>query len=195
MSEDKKHQAPRRRINTKTAKSLTPREQDLYHWVLTADMVPKWVPKGTDPSELRRTVWPYNEVTKNIICQFVMEGKTLKEIGKIKGMPPAHTIYYWIRKYPEFKQELEVAKELRAEHFHDKAIEVAEKSKKNTILQDKLKVNTYKWAAQVNNPKNFSGKPPEQKENNRPIAIVINTGIERDDVPAIEVDGKEIKEE
>jgi len=59
----------------------------------------------------------------------------------------------------------------------------------------KLKVDTYKWAAQVNAPDEYSGKI-ESKDHTKNITIRINTGITRpgdDDYIEIKADEKSDK--
>ncbi len=126
-----------------------------------------------------RVVYPYNIDTSTAIIQSVCEGMTLREISKMKGMPPVSTIHYWASKYKEFKHDLDIARKVRGEMFADEAIDIARKTTSMKSRADKLKIDTLKWAAKVNNPEQFSDTVKHTGDANNPIQIVVDTGIKR----------------
>lgn len=126
-----------------------------------------------------RVVHPYNIDTANAIIESVCEGMTLREISNMKGMPPVSTMYYWMSKYKGFKHDLEIARKVRGEMFADEAIDIARKTTSMKSRADKLKIDTLKWAAKVNNPEVFSDTIKHTGDANNPIQIIVDTGIRR----------------
>ena len=86
------------------------------------------------------------------------------------------------------------AMESRGFLFQDKAISAAEDARGDSseeVAAQRLKVDTYKWAAEVNNPEVF-GKKTKIEGTTAPTVIVIETGIRREEQPAIEVKATEV---
>lgn len=138
-----------------------------------------WVQDGVNPDDLPQTIWPYSRTLADQIIIEIVEGKTLKDISKLKGFPPLHTLYYWMRQYPEFEEAVDWAKKRRAEHYHDKVIEVAERTKKKSEVNvNKLKISAYKWAAQVGSPQDY-GAQESRNNGATQINVQIDTGINR----------------
>ena len=127
----------------------------------------------------RRVVYPYNIDTASAIIESVCEGLTLKDVAAMTGMPPVATIHYWSTKYPDFKRELKVARKIRGEAYADEAIDLARKTNSMTSRADKLKIDTLKWAAKVNNPEVFSDTIKHTGDAANPLQIVVDTGIRR----------------
>jgi hypothetical protein len=94
-----------------------------------------------------RVVYPFNVDTATAVIESVAEGMTVREISKMKGMPPASTIYYWASKYKGFKHDLNMARKIRGEMYADEAIDIARNTTSMKSRQDKLKIDTLKWAA------------------------------------------------
>jgi hypothetical protein len=140
-----------------------------------------WVPKGTDPSHIKRTVWPFNVVTCDLIAEQIMEGLTIKEIGELEGFPPASTITGWLYsgRFPEFAAQVKAARKARAEIYADEVIGIAKTTTKDTVLEDRLKSELYKWGAEVGNPDEFGKRTKVTGDAHQPIAFLIDTGIRR----------------
>jgi len=126
-----------------------------------------------------RVVYPYNVDTCTAIIQSVAEGMTLRQISEMTGMPPVPTIHYWIAKYKEFKHDMEIAKKIRGEAFAEEAIDISRNTNAMKSRADKLKIDTLKWAAKVNNPEQFSDTVKHTGDANNPIQIIVDTGIRR----------------
>jgi hypothetical protein len=140
--------------------------------------VPETVP--TDGRQKGRVVYPYNVDTANAIIESVCEGMTMRQIAKMPGMPPVSTMYYWASKYKEFKSDLNTARKVRGEMLADEALDIARGTTAMKSRADKLKIDTLKWAAKVNNPEVFSDTVKHTGDAANPIQIVVNTGIKRD---------------
>lgn len=150
------------------------------HMVLDANGERVWCPPGTNPDCFPRTIYPYSQITCDHILAFVTEGHTLKEIGQMAGVPPYRIIMSWIRKYPKFKAQLKEARKCRAELFHDTALEIAHKTKGKQVHADRLKIDTLKWAAEVNDPENFGKRVKMSGDAENPLSLTVDTGIRRE---------------
>jgi hypothetical protein len=173
-------------------------DQPTHHHIRDAAGRLLWVPKGTNPADIPHTIWPYNHVTANLICELVQQGHTLRSISMIDGYPPIAALNHWIRKYPEFKEELYRARELRALYFEEELIEVARNTKEWTNKQDRLKTDVLKWAAEMNDPNTYAKRTKLVGDSSSPIAFVIDTGIRREDPAdqaAIETTGVPVEDD
>lgn len=118
--------------------------------------------------------YPWSQEVADTIVMMIMEGCTMAQITAVKEMPPLSIIYRWARKYPEFKSALKEARADRAEHFHDKALDVANNGK--GTKKEKLQVNTLQWAAEKGDPGTYAGK---SEGGTTIVNIMIDTGINR----------------
>jgi len=152
-----------------------------YHWIQDTEDRLIWAPKGTNPDSLPRLVWPFSVVTCNQVLKKLIEGKTLLEICKEKGMPPRAVIYMWRRMYPDFDAEVKKAKEQAAEYIADEVREIAKntKTKKDAVV-NKVKINANQWLAEKQAPSLYGAStknsgPPQ-------VNIVIQTGVPQPEV-------------
>src|ERR1700720_3675520 len=60
------------------------------------------------------------------ICARLAEGKSLRTICSEAGMPGRATVFRWIARHKEFRDEYTLACELRAEDLADEMIEIAD---------------------------------------------------------------------
>jgi hypothetical protein len=183
--EKKKHtyREPSGAVLQKRAGRPSQQDTQTHHFVRDARGRKIWVPKGTDPSHLPNIVYPFNHVTAELICRYITEGKTIIEIGKMEGMPPQHIIFQWKRRHPEFKAQVNEARKDRAEYFADLAIEEAAHAKEAKVQSDRLRVDTYKWAAEVGDRDTYGRSTKITGDPNAPIGFIIDTGIRRDPEP------------
>ena len=137
-------------------------------------------PKGTNPDDLPRAVWPYSQVTCDHILNLVAAGKTLSQIGLMEGLPTYNVIQNWLREYPEFRQKMKVAREVRAEAYHDKIVELVDTVEEDTAKRDRVKLDALKWAAQVNNPEVY-GNQTKVVGSAPAVQIIIETGVPREE--------------
>ena len=95
----------------------------------------------------RPSTFAFSAYYAAIITEKVIEGHTIVEIGKMCGMPPASTIYYWSKRYQDFGKLLKQAKLCRAELIFDKIIELTTCAiEMKGIRSIQLQVDTLKWA-------------------------------------------------
>lgn len=154
--------------------------QDTHHYIIDANGKKLWVPKGTNPDVIPRLVWPYSEVTAAHVCQLVTEGNTIADIGLMEGLPPSNVIWAWRRKYKQFDEEMKLARQARAEHYHDKVFEIVKDLNEGNHKSARVKIDAYKWGAQVGDPQTFGQKTVHEGNPDNPIAIMVDTGIRRE---------------
>lgn len=94
-------------------------------------------------------------------------------------MPSYPTLRAWAKQHPWIDEHLNQARRDRAETLRDKAVFTAETSEsKDPIDSAALKVDTYKWAAGVDNEK-YNPKTKVEATISTPTQIVVYTGIDR----------------
>lgn len=151
-----------------------------HHFVRDSRGRKIWVPKGTNPDDLPQLIWPYSQVTVDLILQKIREGMTVIAIGKTEGFPPHGIIFKWKAEHPEFKAAYILAKKDRADYHAELAIEEAQFAKESKVQSDRLRVETYKWAAEVGDRDTFGKSTKIVGDPNQPIGFIIDTGIRRD---------------
>jgi len=159
-------------------------EHATHVWVQNANGELFWVPKGTNPENLpaRVPAIPYNQVTADLICEQIIEGKTLLDISKIPGFPTYPVIFTWAKKHPEFKAALEEAEKFSARFYRDKAIQTADTVQdERDVARARLVVDVSKWAAKVADADKFGDKVKHSGDPDQPIGFIIGTGIQRDE--------------
>ena len=161
----------------------TKTDNETHHTILDAAGRKIRVPKGTNPDHIPRRVWPYSEVTCMHVCEKIMEGMTVREIGLLEGYPTRGVIDNWARTYPEFREQLKQARAARAEYFHDEIIEVARNTNEFQNKADRLKIDAYKWVAAVNDPGTYGNQTKLTGDANAPLSFVIETGVRRSGDP------------
>ncbi len=111
----------------------------------------------------------YNTDIATEICALISEGKSLNSICKSDQMPSLRTVFYWLRNYPEFKDQYVLAKDESADALIEEILEIADgtdelitngaEKKSNAIAQaQKLKVDARKWIASKLKPKKYGEK-------------------------------------
>lgn len=140
--------------------------------------------KGIDPGAVVHSrAWPFSQITADIICQKVAAGGKIYKIFQEAGMPPYNIYLKWKREHPHFAKDLEEARKDRAEFMRDRALDLAEDATENDAQSSRLKVDTFKWAAGVDDQNRYSPKAKVEGTVSMPVQIVIATGIDRTPLP------------
>lgn len=127
----------------------------------------------------------YNTYSKSlaqkVIDKYAQPGMTILKIGKLQHFPHFRTIYRWKREHEWFREALEQAKMDKAEEYADRALEEAENlTSKRMAPVAKVKIDTLKWRAGVDNPARFANKQVIEGNPDKPIQILVDTGIRRE---------------
>jgi Bacteriophage Sf6, terminase small subunit-like len=97
--------------NCNTSRGVQPRQNIIA-------MQTKDPPKRGRPSD-------YSTEIGDAICDRLVEGESLRRIGADVGMPDKATIFRWITRHKEFRDQYEIARECQAEGLLDESLEVA----------------------------------------------------------------------
>jgi hypothetical protein len=109
------------------------------------------------------------------ICALLAEGKSVRYIGDLEGMPVPSTIFKWLREIPEFSEQYEKAKEESADALVSEMLDIASEMPMIQELDDKgnvraikldsagisrnrLRVDTIKWYASKLKAKKYGDK-------------------------------------
>ena len=127
----------------------------------------------------------YSENVAAAIVERVLNGDSLAKVARDPDFPSYSAILAWQAAFPEFKKRVDEARKNRAEIFYDKALQLADiapEIHKDQIPGVKLAIETYKWAAEKNDPDRFA-KPKEASVQSGGVTIIVDTGIHRTQVP------------
>lgn len=104
-------------------------------------------------------------------CTAISEGKSLRSVCKIEGMPSKPTVFEWLRDNPEFARLYQIACEERAEGYAEEIVDIADDGTNDYVVEDgmmrfnsehvqrsKLRVEARKWIACKLKPKKYGDK-------------------------------------
>lgn len=115
------------------------------------------------------------------IINRVAEGEAVSAICREEGMPNRRTVYTAIMADGELRKLWEGAKEHRAEHFFEMAINLSKELEikgwdKDIVAAIKVAIDTYRWAARMLNPRQYG----EHVTAKTVVPIQINTTLNLD---------------
>ena len=90
------------------------------------------------------------------ICEQMAEGKSLRAICKGRDMPNKRTVMRWIENDTALRAQYSEAQNLRAEHYFDQIIEIADG--KSDPAKTRVQVDARKWVLARMNPKKYGDK-------------------------------------
>ncbi len=119
-----------------------------------------------------------SEFTQEIadkICGELAEGRSLRSVCIPDDMPAVRTVFYWLRKYPEFLQQYARAKDESADALADEMLDIADDGSNDwmetnkpgcegwvengeAMQRSRLRVDTRKWIASKLKPKKYGDK-------------------------------------
>jgi hypothetical protein len=139
--------------------------------------------------------YEYNKVHAEIICDRIATGESITKICKEPNMPSYGSIMAWVKNNEDFAEMYQMAKMERADSYFDRVLDEADDAlgaTKDTIAINKLRSDTYKWAASVSKPTEYGNKTTIKGELGA-LTIKVETGIRRPGDEIIEA-AKEVKE-
>lgn len=99
----------------------------------------------------------YSDKLIQSICEKIANGQSLRSICLSDEMPSVATVMRWLSEKPEFREHYARARELQADSFFDKAVEIIHgKFADNIDVQAaKVKLDAIKWTAGKLAPKKY----------------------------------------
>ena len=128
----------------------------------------------TRPAKGRPTL--FSKELGDEICALIAEGKSLRSICLAASMPDKSTIFRWLRKYEDFRDQYALAKEDSAHALAEEILEIADDGvndfveqitksgetkvvvDKENIMRSRLRVDARKWLASKLLPKKYGAK-------------------------------------
>lgn len=68
------------------------------------------------------------------ICGLIVEGKSLRTIARLPGMPDASVVCDWLQRHPEFTERYARAKTEQAEAFVEEMIDIADAEPERIVV-------------------------------------------------------------
>ena len=102
----------------------------------------------------------YSAEVAEKICQLVAECVPVHKIGERAGMPDDKTIYRWLAKYAEFRDNYTRAREAAADRMVAETREIADEpiDKMGAVERARVRVQVRQWAAERMAPKKYGVK-------------------------------------
>jgi len=115
--------------------------------------------KGPAPKTVRKdgtvSYVRYSKKVTRAICKRIARGDIWYRIANTDGLPSYDTLYTWLRKYPDFREDYAQAREMAADLRADKVLVVAEAATTETVPRDRLRVGALQWHAGKAAPKKY----------------------------------------
>lgn len=108
------------------------------------------------------------------ICAELAQGKSMRTVCKMEGMPVMSTVFLWLRKHPEFSEQYVQAKAEAADALVEEMLDIADdgtndwmeihdkegeavgwKINGEHVQRSRLRVDTRKWIAAKLKPKKY----------------------------------------
>ncbi len=119
----------------------------------------------------------FTEALAELICERLMEGRSMRSICDDSDMPHRVTILRWMGKDDAFAAKCARARSLQADLMDDMILDVANACTNETALADRVKISAYQWRASKLAPKVYGEKVALTGATGGAIEIV--TGVRR----------------
>lgn len=114
----------------------------------------------------------YSQALANRICDMIAEGKSLRSILKMDGMPASSSVFKWLNQHQDFAEQYARAREAQADAIFDEMLDIADdgtndsyeddegnvRTDHDVIARSKLRIETRKWMAGKLRPKKYGEK-------------------------------------
>jgi hypothetical protein len=131
--------------------------------------------KETQETESRRDDVHYSAEIGDRICAEMIDGKSLRSVCEMEGMPTKKTVMRWLRTHPEFKQNYDLAQRERAQVYAEDIVDIADNASNDWmetndpdnqgyrfngehVQRSKLRLEARKWICSKLLPKLYGDK-------------------------------------
>ena len=106
------------------------------------------------------TATTYTPDLADKFCAAIADGKSIRAVCKLAGMPSKATVFRWIRDIPEFAKMYEIATDERADTLIDEIVEIADSCRvdADSIRKAKLRIHARVEQAQKMKPRKYGTK-------------------------------------
>ncbi len=112
--------------------------------------------------------------TKPIVSKILnrlIEGESLIRICRDTNMPTMPTIYNWINRYPDFREQYRVAKMLQMDTLADRLLDITDDE--SNLQRARLMSDNIKWLASKLKPKKYGNKLALAGNSAEPVKISV----------------------
>lgn len=94
------------------------------------------------------------------ICSLLADGESLRKVCKRPGMPDKATVFRWLAKHDEFRDQYAKATETRADAIFEDMFDIADDviPESAEVAKARLRIDTRKWALARMNPRKYGDK-------------------------------------
>lgn len=107
----------------------------------------------------------YSEALITEFLYRIAKGRSVASVCTDDDMPHRATIYEWLAQNPDFSDRYARASEQRADHYFDEMLDIADRALPEEVQKAKLQIDTRKWVLSRMNPKKYSDKVQEERNN------------------------------
>lgn len=105
------------------------------------------------PNKARAAAVAYSPELVEKVCELLASGKSLREIGKMKGMPARSALWRWARAHPEIEEPIARARAQGFDELADKALEEA--CAASDPVKGRLALDARRWYLSKLNPARY----------------------------------------
>lgn len=113
------------------------------------------------------------------ICARIADGQSIRKICRDESMPAMPTIFFWLREYPEFLEQYNVAKEAQADAMAEDMLDIADTLPAMTekgidsadVAHMRLRIDTRKWIASKLKPKKYGDKIEQEIKGDMSLTV------------------------
>ena len=112
--------------------------------------------------------------TKPIVSKILnrlIEGESLIRICRDTNMPTMPTVYNWINRYSDFREQYQIAKMLQMDTMADRLLDIADDDP--NLQRARLRSNNIKWLASKLKPKKYGRLVSLAGNSNEPVKICV----------------------
>lgn len=135
----------------------------------------------------------------NRILDHYIAGASLLKISQQEGMPSYTTLLRWVHEKKDYATLFESARRLRAIHMEEKALAVADEvldtEDKDRAAVSRLRLDVYKWAAEVADSQRYGRKTTVEGNPDKPITFTIVTGVPQKQVEEKIIEAEVVSQE
>jgi transposase-like protein len=102
----------------------------------------------------------YSAAVADEIFERMCEGESVMGICRDPAMPGFSTVYRWRRAFPDFAEAMRVAREVQAEFYCDRGMEIADAVTPETAHATRVRLAQLRWTAGVMAPARFGRMKP-----------------------------------
>ena len=104
----------------------------------------------------------YSEEVADKIVHGLTEGKSMREVCAVEGMPDRVTVVRWMASNEAFASNIARARELQADYMDDLILETANACNSETAQADRVRIWAYQWRASKLRPKVYGDKVTQE---------------------------------